>query len=362
MCGTFTPNQDRGQSIPCTLPTVQSWCRLGAWLRVRTQCHTPPVQQVWLASGGRLIELLSMVIIPRILHSDQSQLLFRHRLVTQSSVEQRATCIQHHSWEGSDWAPLGSRRAYSRYSHTCQQQCITKHLIGGLQGRKPYYPRTDRVIPREQCDCRDSEQAPSRSRPPSTAMLQNQWSKARSLQEVQLALMMTMALWHRLLEVPRTSTIQMRRAKPHLVDLTSGLWLLKGFCVLTHQRRSKSERGQSATIPVLPVAGSCRIWSQRKYSVQGDGRAYNQKHHLHVTLSVKAPPTTGPMLEKRPNKLTTIPRNKGRSWRVQTYVRIPKAPWSNPGAPRPAIALPVMKTGELGAEAQTMEPTSKIAM
>lgn len=91
------------------------------------------------------------------------------------------------------------------------------------------------------------------------------------------------------------------------------------------------------------------------FSTEG---AHSQKHHLQVTRSVKAPPITGPMLENKPNKLTTIPRNRGRSSRVQTYVKIPNAPWSNPAAPKPAMALPVMKAGEVGAEAQTMDPTA----
>lgn len=77
-----------------------------------------------------------------------------------------------------------------------------------------------------------------------------------------------------------------------------------------------------------------------------------------MTLSFKAPPMTGPMLENKPNRLTTIARNSGRSFKVHTYVRIPNAPWRSPAAPNPAMALPVMKAREEGAEAQTTDPTT----
>ena len=89
--------------------------------------------------------------------------------------------------------------------------------------------------------------------------------------------------------------------------------------------------------------------------VQGTNNC--QQHHLQVTRSVRAPPITGPMLEKRSNKLTTIPRNNGRISSVQTYVRIPKAPWRIAAAPKPAIARPAMKVGEDWAEAHAMDPT-----
>jgi hypothetical protein len=87
---------------------------------------------------------------------------------------------------------------------------------------------------------------------------------------------------------------------------------------------------------------------------------YIQKHHRHDDRSVKLPPITGPILEKRPKRLTTPPRNNGRFSRVQTYVNMPNAPCKRPAAPMPAMALPVMKDGEDGATAQRIDPPACI--
>ena len=40
---------------------------------------------------------------------------------------------------------------------------------------------------------------------------------------------------------------------------------------------------------------------------------------------------------------------------------IPNAPWSKPAAPTPATARPTIKAREVGAEAQTVEPTKDLS-
>jgi hypothetical protein len=85
---------------------------------------------------------------------------------------------------------------------------------------------------------------------------------------------------------------------------------------------------------------------------------YIQKHHLQLTRSVKTPPIRGPILEKSPNILTTIPRNRGRISKVHTYVKIPKAPWRSAPAPIPVTALPAINAPEDGAIAVTRDPTT----
>jgi hypothetical protein len=66
------------------------------------------------------------------------------------------------------------------------------------------------------------------------------------------------------------------------------------------------------------------------------------------------------MTEDIPYILATIARSNGR-FLISTILDIMIiAPQKTPAAPSPAMALPMMNTGELGAAAQSMEPASKI--
>ncbi|VTO92675.1 unnamed protein product [Fusarium graminearum] len=66
------------------------------------------------------------------------------------------------------------------------------------------------------------------------------------------------------------------------------------------------------------------------------------------------------MTEDIPYILATIAKSNGR-FLISTILDIMIiAPQKTPAAPSPAMALPMMNTGELGAAAQSMEPASKI--
>lgn len=67
-----------------------------------------------------------------------------------------------------------------------------------------------------------------------------------------------------------------------------------------------------------------------------------QKHHLHETFSVMAPPSTGPTVTAIKKTLNTALVYTARCSKATVWLMMPNAPWRAPAAPRPATALPNM--------------------
>ena len=86
-----------------------------------------------------------------------------------------------------------------------------------------------------------------------------------------------------------------------------------------------------------------------------------KKHQRQETLSVKAPPKSGPATLAMPYMDPMMPVYVGRcrSGTAKEMMRI--APVNMPAAPRPAIARPIIKAVDVGAAPQTAEPTSKMS-
>jgi len=94
-----------------------------------------------------------------------------------------------------------------------------------------------------------------------------------------------------------------------------------------------------------------------QHGMNNKQETHTQKHHLQIACCVKAPPKTGPTQMLMPNTLTTNPKYNGRFSKGTAFVIIFNAPWKSPAAPQPAIARPTMKTDDLRAVAQIIEPT-----
>ena len=96
--------------------------------------------------------------------------------------------------------------------------------------------------------------------------------------------------------------------------------------------------------------------------MKGHSRKLIQKQNLQVNRfeCVKTPPSEGPITEDTPYMLEMIARSNGRFLISTMRDTIIMAPQKTPAAPSPAIALPMMKTGEFGAAAHNMEPASNI--
>lgn len=89
------------------------------------------------------------------------------------------------------------------------------------------------------------------------------------------------------------------------------------------------------------------------------GNIHTQKHHLQETLSVKAPPRSGPTTEEIPNMLESAAMKIGRFFNGTLNPTIVIPPENNALAPAPATARPTMSMTESFAAAQRMEPSSK---
>lgn len=104
--------------------------------------------------------------------------------------------------------------------------------------------------------------------------------------------------------------------------------------------------------------------SQRdqQYEFRSNLRKLIQKQNLQVSCSecVKTPPSEGPMTEDIPYMLETIAKSSGRFLTSTIRDMMIIEPQNIPAAPSPAIALPTMNAGELGAAAQSTDPPSKI--
>jgi hypothetical protein len=84
--------------------------------------------------------------------------------------------------------------------------------------------------------------------------------------------------------------------------------------------------------------------------------------YLHVSeLVVKAPPIKGPSTEEIPNTIPNMLWNIGRLARGIIGIMIIMAPEKMPALPKPAMARPKIKTGEVGAAPHIAEPASKIS-
>ena len=87
-----------------------------------------------------------------------------------------------------------------------------------------------------------------------------------------------------------------------------------------------------------------------------------KKHHRHVNLSVKAPPSSGPTTEATPyvppiNPVKIGLRERGTDVAIRRY-----APENTPLEPRPAMARPMIKVVLFGATPLIRDPTSKMAI
>lgn len=83
-----------------------------------------------------------------------------------------------------------------------------------------------------------------------------------------------------------------------------------------------------------------------------------QKHHLHDTSWVKAPPRTGPTVTAIKKTLDTALVYTARCSKATVWLMMLKAPCRAPAAPSPATALPSINIWELTAAAQSTEPTA----
>jgi hypothetical protein len=116
----------------------------------------------------------------------------------------------------------------------------------------------------------------------------------------------------------------------------------------------------STTAPIGRLLASCKS-KPLKFGREVIARAYIQKHHLHVLCSVNAPPSGGPALVATAKTLMTTPIYTGRLSSGTTWLITLSAPCRRPAAPRPAMALPTMKTVEDWATAQIIDPTALVS-
>ena len=86
-----------------------------------------------------------------------------------------------------------------------------------------------------------------------------------------------------------------------------------------------------------------------------------QKHHLHVALSVKTPPSRGPTTDDIPNMLERVAIYKDRFLKGTEIPTIVMPPENMADAPAPAIALPRISMVESFAAAHRIDPTSNRA-
>jgi hypothetical protein len=86
----------------------------------------------------------------------------------------------------------------------------------------------------------------------------------------------------------------------------------------------------------------------------------HDRTNLHVRVLVKAPPIKGPNTDEMPNTIPNMLWNIGRLARGIIGIMIIMAPEKMPALPKPAMARPKIKTGEVGAAPHIAEPTSKI--
>ena len=85
-----------------------------------------------------------------------------------------------------------------------------------------------------------------------------------------------------------------------------------------------------------------------------------QKQHRHVA-AVRYPPRIGPRIDDSPNTEPSPPVHLGLSCNGTRRLISKKTPVPMPAPPIPVMARPTIKALELGAEAQTMDPISKMA-
>ena len=87
-----------------------------------------------------------------------------------------------------------------------------------------------------------------------------------------------------------------------------------------------------------------------------------QKHHRQVRLSVKTPPSKGPITDAIPKVAPMTPVNAGRRAGGAEKAMIVYVPEAMPAPPAPATARPTMSVVELLATAHIKLPSSKIKM
>jgi len=97
-------------------------------------------------------------------------------------------------------------------------------------------------------------------------------------------------------------------------------------------------------------------WFSRRQDWLGK---HTQKHHLQDTLSVKAPPSSGPTTEEIPNILDNAAMKIGRFFKGTLKPTIVMPPENNALAPAPATARPTINITESFAAAHSTEPSSK---
>lgn len=66
----------------------------------------------------------------------------------------------------------------------------------------------------------------------------------------------------------------------------------------------------------------------------------------------------GPKQVANPKTLMTMPKYIGRLSSGAMKPMTPSAPWNIPAAPTPAMARPAINAGELGADAETIDPAA----
>lgn len=120
-------------------------------------------------------------------------------------------------------------------------------------------------------------------------------------------------------------------------------------------RRNSFSLQESASIC---LAGSLRITKMTTMATPPMGKLI-KKHHLQLTLEVKAPPRSGPATLAIPKMEPNHPMYAGRFASGRTWTIIVIAPEKRPVAPIPAIARPIISAVELGAVPHTIEPSSK---
>ena len=81
---------------------------------------------------------------------------------------------------------------------------------------------------------------------------------------------------------------------------------------------------------------------------------------LNLDLLLKAPPKSGPTTLAIPQTAPITPVNAGLFAKGTDFAIMISAPENIPDPPIPAIALPTIRTTELGAAPDMADPTSKI--
>lgn len=104
------------------------------------------------------------------------------------------------------------------------------------------------------------------------------------------------------------------------------------------------------------------IWNTSAIGSRTLAKLYARIDEATYTLSVNVPPNSGPITDPTAKTAAKRPWYIGRCRRGMVYTIITMSPENKPEEPMPAMARPIMKAVEFGADPQTADPISKSTM